>query len=210
MPVGGQSGDSAPAPVAAPGRRVATRLGEAWFDTDVTAADLDAIANYFYRPDAHLDTLIDRSRLPDRVALRERFGSWRWTGDPAQMSSVFALRLANGGKGRLAGFTNLLRKTPDENYSHWHIIEPADRASGLSSAVYPARLELYFGLFPIERLVHQTRVTNTGVNRMLDKFVPVAKTEYVERPDGLARPGEFHIRYVTRADLPRIRAMAGM
>jgi hypothetical protein len=191
------------------GRRIATRLGEAWFDADVTEADLDAIADYFHRPDPHLDTLIDRARLPAMAALRERYASWRWAGDVAQMSSVFALRLADGAGGRLAGFTNLLRKTPAENYSHWHILDPGDRAGGLSSAVYPTRLELYFGLFPIERLVHQTRVTNTGVNRMLDKFVPVAKTEHVERPDGLARPGEFHIRHVSRADLPRIRAMAG-
>ena len=44
----------------------------------------------------------------------------------------------------------------------------------MSSAVYPTRLDLYFGLFPIERLIHQTRITNTGVNRMLDKYVPVA------------------------------------
>jgi hypothetical protein len=182
------------------GRRVPTRLGEAWFD-DATEADIDAIADYFTRPDPHLDTLIDRTKFPGRAALRERYASWKRTGDPAQMSSVFALRL----DGRLIGFTNLLRKTDVDNYSHWHIIDPADRAGGISSAVYPTRIELYFELFPIERLIHQTRITNAGVNRMLDKFVAVAKTEFVERPDGLAKPGEFHMRYVTRADLPRIR-----
>jgi hypothetical protein len=183
------------------GRRTPTRLGQAWFDNHITDAELDAIADYFHRPDEHLDTLIDRQRLPDRASLRRRYASWRWSGDLDQMSSVFALRL----DGRLIGFTNLLRKSPQENYSHWHIIEPKDRAGGISSSIYPTRIDLYFDLFPIERLVHQTRVTNTGVNRMLDKYVPVAKTEFVERPDGLARPGEFHMRYVTRADLPRIR-----
>jgi hypothetical protein len=183
------------------GRRVKTQAGEAWFDAKLTDAEFDLIADYFHRPDAHLDTLIDRTRLPERAALRSRYASWAYAGDPAQMNSVFALRL----DGRLVGFTNLLRKTPKDNYSHWHIIEPADRAGGISSAIYPARIDLYFELFPIERLVHQTRISNTGVNRMLDKFVPVAKTEFVERPDGLARPGEFHMRYVTRADLPRIR-----
>jgi hypothetical protein len=185
------------------GRRVKTRAGEAWFDGHISDAEFDLIADYFHRPDAHLDTLIDRTRLPDRAALRGRYAFWAYAGDPAQMNSVFALRL----DGRLIGFTNLLRKTPEENYSHWHIIDPADRAGGIASAVYPTRIDLYFELFPIERLVHQTRVSNTGVNRMLDKFVPIAKTEFVERPDGLARPGEFHMRYVTRADLPRIRAI---
>lgn len=184
------------------GRRVATRLGHVWFDADVTDDDLDAIADYFTRPDAHLDTLIDRTKMPARDRLRERYASWRWSGDPDQMSSVFALRL----EGRLLGFTNLLRKRPEENYSHWHIVDEAARAGGVSTAIYPTRIDLYFELFPIERLVHQTRVTNTGVNRMLDRFVAVDRVEFVEKPDGLAKPGEFVIRYVTRADIPRIHA----
>jgi len=178
-----------------------TRLGQVWFDNHLADAEFDTIADYFHRPDEHLDTLIDRQRLPDRLSLRQRYSSWVWFGDPSQINSVFALRL----DGRLIGFTNLLRKSPQENYSHWHIIDPKDRASGISSLIYPTRIDLYFNLFPIERLIHQTRVTNTGVNRMLDKYVTIAKTEFVERPDGLAKPGEFHIRYVTRADLPRIR-----
>lgn len=182
------------------GRRVGTRAGEAWFD-DATDDDIDAIADYFTRPDVHLDTLLDRARMPDRSGLRARYAAWKRTGDPGQMQSVFALRL----EGRLIGFTNLLRQTETVNYSHWHILDPDVRAAGISSAVYPTRLDLYFGLFPIERLIHQTRISNTGVNRMLDKFAPVAKTEFVGRPDGLAKPGEFHIRYITRADLPRIR-----
>jgi RimJ/RimL family protein N-acetyltransferase len=188
------------------GRRVATRAGEVWFD-DVRDEDLDAIADYFTKPDAHLDTLIDRTRMPDKAGLRARYALWKRTGDPGQMNSVFALRLASEASERLIGFTNLLRQTERVNYSHWHILDPNLRAGGISSAVYPTRLDLYFGRFPIERLIHQTRITNTGVNRMLDKFVPIAKTEFVERPDGLAKPGEFHMRYVTRADLPRIRAI---
>jgi RimJ/RimL family protein N-acetyltransferase len=187
---------------AALGRRVATRLGEVWFDSDVSEADLDAMADYFIRPDPHLDTLVDRAKIPSREKVRETYAAWRWRGDPDQMQSIFALRL----DGALVGFTNLLRRSPEVNFSHWHIIAPEHRAAGISSAVYPTRIALYFELFPIERLIHQTRISNTGVNRMLDKFMPVAVTEFVEKPDGLARPGEFHMRYVTRADLPRISA----
>jgi hypothetical protein len=182
------------------GRRVPTRLGELWFDK-LTEADLDAVAGYFLRPDPHLDAIMDRSKLPGQAALRAYYDTARYSGDPGQMAAAFGLRLDS----RLVGFTILMRKTPEENYSHWHIIDPKDRAGGVSSAIYPTRIELYFDLFPIGRLIHQTRSTNTGVNRMLDRFVPVAKTEFVENPDGLARPGDFHIRYVTRADIPRIR-----
>lgn len=189
------------------GRRVPTRLGDVWFDADLAEDDLDIMADYFTRPDAHLDTLMDRTKLT-RERLRERYAAWRWSGDRSQMSSVFALRCVSAEGVRLIGFTNLLRRAPDENYSHWHIIEESDRSSGVSSAIYPTRIDLYFELFPIERLVHQTRVTNTGVNRMLDKFVPVSRVEHVDKPDGLAKPGEFVIRYVTRADIPRIHAIA--
>jgi hypothetical protein len=38
---------------------------------------------------------------------------------------------------------------------------------------------------------------------MLDRFVPIAETRHDETPDGVAAPGEFHIRYVHRADVPR-------
>jgi hypothetical protein len=185
------------------GRRVPTRLGPAWFDAELSDGDLDTIVDYFTRPDAHLDTLIDRSRMPPPEKLRERYAAWRWAGDPDQMSSVFALRL----DGRFVGFTNLLRRTPEENYSHWHIVDESCRAGGLSTAIYPTRIDLYFDLFPIARLVHQTRVTNTGVNRMLDKFVPVARIEHVDKPDGLSKPGEFVTRHVTRDVIPRIRAL---
>jgi hypothetical protein len=39
---------------------------------------------------------------------------------------------------------------------------------------------------------------------MLDKYVPIAETLYVEHPDGVALPGEFNIRYVYREDVPRL------
>jgi hypothetical protein len=58
-------------------------------------------------------------------------------------------------------------------------------------------------LVPIDRLIHQTRTRNIAVNRMLDKYVPIAETRYIEDPDGVALPGEFHLRYVFRKDVPR-------
>jgi hypothetical protein len=74
--------------------------------------------------------------------------------------------------------------------------------------LYPHRLKAYFDLVPIERLIHQTRTRNVAVNRMLDKYVPVAETHHVEHPDGMAQPGEFNLRYVGRDDVARIFAIA--
>jgi hypothetical protein len=53
-----------------------------------------------------------------------------------------------------------------------------------------------------------TRTRNVGVNRMLDKWVPVAETRHVADPDGLALPGEFHIRYVRRDDVQKFLTKA--
>jgi hypothetical protein len=41
-----------------------------------------------------------------------------------------------------------------------------------------------------------------AVNKMLDHWVPVAETCHIEQPDGVALPGEFHLRYVLRSDIP--------
>jgi hypothetical protein len=43
---------------------------------------------------------------------------------------------------------------------------------------------------------------------MLDKFIPVSETKNIEKPDGVAAPGEFHLRFVRREDIPAIFARA--
>jgi RimJ/RimL family protein N-acetyltransferase len=168
---------------------------------DLPEDDVDAIVRYWHEAsDAHLDFLgIDRDRLGRPSDTRARFQRALRTGNPDQATIAFAIRL----DGLLVGHTLLNRYAPETNYSHWHIIAPERRAAGISTALYPHRIKLYFDLYPLERLTHQTRTRNLAVNRMLDKFVPVAETRHIDNPDGVALPGEFHLRYVTRADIPR-------
>ena len=179
---------------------VGTRIGLAAL-RDLAPGDIEAILRYWYGSgDAHLDYLgIARSLLGTMEDTRRRFVRAIPSGDPDQRSLAFAITLA----GEFAGYTLLNRYSAEINYSHWHITNPALRASGLSTALYPHRIKLYFEMTPISRLIHQTRTRNIGVNRMLDKYVAVAETRYIERPDGVALPGEFHLRYVVRADIPR-------
>ena len=179
---------------------VGTRMGLAAL-RDLVAGDVDAVVRYWYGSgDEHLDYLgIDRSLLGSIDDTRRRFIQAIRTGDPNQRSLAFAITL----DGEFAGYTLLNRYTPETNYSHWHITNAELRASGLSTALYPHRIKLYFELAPIVRLIHQTRTRNAGVNRMLDKYVPVAETRYIDKPDGVALPGEFHLRYVLREDIPR-------
>lgn len=184
---------------------VATRKGVAVL-RDLAAEDIDAIVQYWFTSgDEFLEFMgVDRSRLGTTKQTHDRFLRAVRTGDSNQKSITLAIVLNSG----FAGYTLLNRYTPETNYSHWHITVPQLRGAGLSTALYPYRIKAYFDLVPIERLIHQTRTRNTAVNRMLDKYVPVAETCHVEQPDGVALPGEFHLRYVLRADVAKIIAWA--
>jgi RimJ/RimL family protein N-acetyltransferase len=173
---------------------------------DLEERDVEPITNYWFESgDAHLDFLgIDRRLLGSRDDTNERFRCAIPTGDSNQMKLAFAIAL----DGEFIGYTLLNRFDADTNYSHWHITDARRRAGGISSALYPSRTKTYFDAVPIERLIHQTRTRNLAVNRMLDKFVPIAETVNLEHPDGVALPGEFHQRYVYRADIPSLFEIA--
>lgn len=179
---------------------VTTRVGVAAL-RDLGIDDIGAVVRYWHGSgDEHLDALgIDRSLLGTTDDTHQRFLRALRSGDPNQRNLAFAITL----DGELVGYTLLNRYAPDVNYSHWHITDARLRAAGLSTALYPYRIRMYFDLTPMVRLIHQTRTRNVGVNRMLDRYVPVAETRYVEKPDGVAEPGEFHLRYVYREDIPK-------
>lgn len=178
---------------------ISTRMGSVSL-RDLIADDIPHITSYFHRPDPHIDMLIDRNQLGTPENTAKRLGNMIRSKDANQQHVAFTIYLNN----RLIGYTSLSRRSSDMNYSHWHIIEKDLRAGGLSTALYPKRIKMYFDLYPIERLIHQTKVENLGVNRMLDRFVPIAETVYIDKPDGAGKPGKFHIRYVERQKLDSI------
>lgn len=173
---------------------------------DLTPGDLPAIVDYWLlSPDEFLSSMgVDRQRLGSAEDIHKRFLNALRTGDPNQSTISFAITSDES----LVGYTLLNRYSEEVNYSHWHIIAPNLRATGLSTTLYPYRIEAYFDVTPISQLIHQTRTSNAGVNRMLDKFVPVSETKFIDKPDGVAKPGEFHLRYVRREDIPKIYARA--
>jgi hypothetical protein len=173
---------------------------------DLTAADLPAIIDYWLSmPDEDLTFMgVDRKLLGSEEDIHRRFSNAIRTGDPSQPAISLGIVLDE----KLVGYTLLNRYSEHVNYSHWHVIVSNLRAKGISTALYPYRIKAYFDLAPISQLIHQTRTRNVGVNRMLDKFVPVSETKYIDKPDGVAGPGDFYLRYVRRADLPKILAHA--
>ncbi|MEN3952216.1 hypothetical protein [Iodidimonas sp. SYSU 1G8] len=169
---------------------------------DLAEDDIEAIVHYWYTSgDDYLAYLgIDKTRLGAPDDTIARFRRALRDGDPDQRSLAFAITLDE----RLVGYTLLNRYAPDNNFSHWHLIDPVARRTGISTALYPHRIAMYCDVCDMTRLTHQTRPRNIGVNRMLDKFVPVAETVWVDDPDGIAEPGEFNHRHVTREDVPKL------
>ena len=173
---------------------------------DLTSSDLPAITDYWLlSSEEYLTAMgVDRQRLGSAEDIHKRFSNAIRTNEPRQSSIALAITLDEG----FVGYTLLNRHSAEVNYSHWHIVVPILRAKGLSTALYPGRLKAYFDLTHISQLIHQTRTSNIGVNRMLDKFLPVSETKFIDKPDGVAKPGEFHLRYVRREDLPKIAGRA--
>lgn len=178
---------------------VNTKVGVALL-RELRSDDIDDIVRFWYDSgDELLDFLgIDRSLLGTVEDTRRRFLRAIPTGAADQSSLAFAIVV----NGNFAGYTLLNRYTPHVNYSHWHITNPDLRGCGLSTALYPHRIKAYFDSVPMDRLIHQTRTRNFAVNRMLERYVPVAETSYIEHPDGVALPGEFYLRHVLREDIP--------
>jgi hypothetical protein len=122
--------------------------------TPLLQADIPAIIDFWYHGGADHGSLgIDPLMLGSSDDTRKRFESALITGDPDQSNAAFAIRLDE----RLVGYSLLNRYTPEINHSHWHIIEPNLRGTGISSALYPYRIDTYFGLYPIRRLIHLCR-----------------------------------------------------
>lgn len=172
---------------------------------DLEARDIRAIIAYWHDGEADLFTMnVDREKLGKPEATQARFEASLRSGDPGQQRIGFAIDL----DGRMIGYTVLSQHSADVNYSHWHIIARNCRTGGISTALYAHRIKAYFDTTNIARLIHQTSVRNDGVNRMLDKYVPVAETLYIEQLDGAGAPGEYHRRFVHRDDLPGLFARA--
>ena len=184
--------------------RVATRSGTAVL-RDLESRDIAAIVSYWHGGDADFFTMnVDTAKLGTPEDTHRRFQASLRGSDPNQQRIGFAIDL----DGQMVGYTVLSQHDPETNYSHWHIVAKHKRIGGLSTALYPHRIKAYFETSAIQRLIHQTSVRNTGVNRMLDRYVPVAETRWVEQLDGAGAPGDYLLRYVRREDIPRLFARA--
>ena len=186
---------------------------------DAMPTDVDAYVDYWHNSgDRIINFLrIDRTRLGTAEDSYRRFLRMIRVPGTEQPSIVFTITL----NGEVMGYTNLNRHGPDDNYPHFHTYLHTHRSSvrnalreapartsaarigaGLAAVLIGPIMRVCFDLFPVRRVVLQTRPTSRGINRALDFYMPPAETKYFEKPDGLAGPGEFHMRYVFAHDVP--------
>lgn len=169
---------------------------------DVEEDDLEEFVGYWHESgEDHLRYLnIDRDALGTPEDTRGRFRASMRTGDPNQQTVAFSITL----EGNVVGYFNLNRYSPLQNFPHFHVI---DGDQGLGGAIFcgmPYGLKMLFELFPIERMVVQTRTRVVAINELLDHFLPVIETVQLENPDGLSGPGEFNHRHIHREDVPEL------
>lgn len=191
---------------------------------DAVAEDAEAYVKYWhFSGDKFINLLgINKSGLGTPEDSHQRFLGMIRVPGTVQRTVVFSVTL----NGRLIGYTNLNMQGPDDNYPHFHtylhthrsLIRAAVAAGerrgaakdshGIATVLLGPLFAMHFALFPIRRLIIQTRPAALAINRALDLYVPVAEMGYIDRPNGLALPGEFHVRYVHREDAPRMLALA--
>jgi RimJ/RimL family protein N-acetyltransferase len=181
---------------------------------DAIPEDGDAYVKYWHESGDRIIKFlrIDRARLGSPADSRERFLRMIRVPGAEQKSVIFTMTLNE----EAIGYTNLNRHSLDDNYPHFHTYlhthrpsvrsalrsaeQSSRRGAGVAAVLVGPIMRMCFDLYPLRRIVLQTRPTSVGINRALDFYMPPAVTEYIEKADGLAGPGEFHMRYVYRED----------
>ena len=181
---------------------------------DANPYDVDAYVNYWHHSGQEIKKLlgIDQEKLGNPQDSRERFLKMIRVPGIYQANVIFSISLNN----RVIGYTNVNRHGPDENYIHLHTYRSAIRSTlraqqsdpsrniktgaGVAGVVIGLMMDMYLRLFPVRRLVLQTKPENRWINRALDLYLLPVVTKYVDRPAGLAAPGVLHLRYVGRTE----------
>ena len=193
---------------------LATRAGELVV-RDAAPSDMEAYVSYWHHSGERVKDLlgIDRRKLGSIDDSRERFFNMIRSGG-FQKDIIFTITLG----GRVVGYTNINQHGPDHNYAHLHTYRSSIHEAlkhtrttrgpktgyGIAAVLIGPIIAMYFHLYPIRRVVLQTRPDNSPINRALDLYLLQPQRTYVKNPAGLAGPGEQLLRYVRREDLPQL------
>lgn len=164
---------------------------------DLREDDIEAIVCYWHDSEPeYLESLgVDLNKLKNRDAtaavFRASLKGQRGRYDRATL--VFAH------DDKAVGYTNINYKDGGVAYAHVHVIYPEYRNIGFVSKLFETGVRVFLTEFPTNELRFQTNAVNRRINRYLEKLgMSIWQTEYVANPDGMARPGTYHLYIVDR------------
>lgn len=170
--------------------------------------DIDRLVDYWHSNDAAFLEGIgaDFSKLSSRDATREKFQrALEGKVGPGERA-VMVVTLED----QVVGYFNLNFWTREEAAIHAHVLDERMRHTGLATTIASNVLATCFVNLGLQRVIVQTLPTNRASNGFLEKLGLVGRREYIEKPDGMARPGEFCVYEITPPIFQEIamRAMA--
>ncbi len=150
---------------------------------DLIPDEVNTIVRYWHDedPDFLYSLGLDPAKLVSRNATRERILS------PGRAYFVIEV------DGKLAAYTNLNFRSESEACAHFHVLKPGARIKAVTYVLFPDVIRTFFLRFPLARIEMQTRPENRNIARLLRRFGLTPRREFLNNPDGLARPGELDV-----------------
>lgn len=166
---------------------------------DIDEQDVECLVDYWHKTDrAYLEGLgVDVSLISSRDSTRSRFVA-ALAHAPNGCRPVAAVAKSNGA---LIGYTLLNFVSDGKAFAHMHLLQRTPLARAAAYRLFPELLRAFFESLPLDALVFQASVDNRGINRMIQRFGIKGVVSHLQKPDGMARPGDFYVYTISRNDL---------
>jgi len=163
---------------------------------DPIDADADAVAAYWLDGDPEFIASlgIDPVRLPPREVIRKVHAECFARGAASHWTYIFG-----ESQGRTIGYVALDRRSERDGRVHVHIFDRTPRNRAAVFKLFPTVLRLFLARFPLQKVSLETWPANDGIGRLLRRFGLVPRVLTLERPEGIARAGKFHLYELDRA-----------
>jgi RimJ/RimL family protein N-acetyltransferase len=164
--------------------------------------DLDVLVSYWHEtPIEYLKSLgVDAGKLGSPAETRARL---RASLDGASDRLCVVAEM----EGELVAYSNLAVREEGTAYGHLHTLRDDAVVRRAVYHLFPQVTAMAFEYLGVTRLRFEASVDNLGINRYLQSFGLKPRRLLLEEPDGMARPGEFHVYELSLA--PDDATMAG-
>jgi hypothetical protein len=150
--------------------------------------DLDALVAYWHESSIdYLESLgVDPTKLGSPAATRARLSAGM--DDDSKALTVVAEM-----ESELVAYSNMVVRGRDTACCHLHTLRDDAMVRNVVYQFFPQVSEAVVGHLGVSRLRFEASVGNLGINRYLQSFGLESRRVYLEKPDGLAQPGDFNV-----------------